>query len=97
LGFKKNQVIASLLRFFLKDSTEAAGQRFTAFHERNALTSKTTNNFPLRSSFLFALSIFPYGRGMPRPYSILLKFSAISLDLNLSEPKGLGYRVDYPI
>ncbi|MDA3799827.1 MAG: hypothetical protein PF692_12185 [Kiritimatiellae bacterium] len=35
---KKNQVIASLLRFFLKDSTEAAEQRFTAFHERNALS-----------------------------------------------------------
>jgi hypothetical protein len=36
LGFKKNQVLASLLPVFLKDSTEAAGQRFTAFHEQNA-------------------------------------------------------------
>jgi hypothetical protein len=31
-ALKKNQVIAGLLRIFFKDSTEAAGQRFTAFH-----------------------------------------------------------------
>ncbi|MDA3800463.1 MAG: hypothetical protein PF692_15490 [Kiritimatiellae bacterium] len=36
-AFKKNQVIARQLRIFLKDSKEAGGQRFTAFHERNAL------------------------------------------------------------